>query len=489
MYSSYISVYGGHPSKSEKVSSKSLGSKFKRRHPWRKQNSPPFASLNEGSNGNSNRLATTVLTDSEVKHDICWAACSAPQASFSSSVRSSTSSPTPYDRGSWFERHYVLESDSNHKLPACRRRYFDHMPKMYKRLQRPWQSTKLYKGPVWKKTLGSKYAGDLEEQFCRSLESPSFSGWQSPSPDHLWSPSRVAFGEEDSEKEDDEDDLDSATEIAKARFAARSRTMPSRLMDEQPSQTSTSMTYKEGRKSLEEQMLEDFEDLKRRQSTTPAPKHSEQKLQAFTTFMVWCLKKYKNLTRCWRLLDTHMDMKLTYMEFVKGLKDQDFPGDARQIFQILDRDRSGNWNIFHFDPQGALQLAAFVAWSNRKFGGVKEAFARLDKDRNGKLTFPEVRDGCRELGFAMEGPISYLFHVLDLDRDREVVLQELEFLDVWNIPPWMLADPDHEGAADFKRRVIAKFRNYICAWRFGFDKDGRMRLSWHEFEMAGQKTK
>merc|ERR1719359_1521671 len=137
---------------------------------------------------------------------------------------------------------------------------------------------------------------------------------------------------------------------------------------------------------------------------------SEQRMQAFTDFMVWCLRKYKNLTRIWRTLDFHMDMKLTYLEFVKGLRDQNFPGDARLIFQILDRDRSGQLEYFHFDPSGALELASFVSWCKARMGGIKQAFRQMDADRNDKLTFQELRDGCRKYGFVPEGPISHLFN-------------------------------------------------------------------------------
>lgn len=79
--------------------------------------------------------------------------------------------------------------------------------------------------------------------------------------------------------------------------------------------------------------------------------------------------------------------------------------------------------------------------------------------------------------------------MLDLDYDHKVTYEEVEFLDAWHCPPWLKAQPDTQGAIDFKRSLLAKYRaNAIIAWHLGIDKDGSMRVSWAELAKAISQT-
>merc|ERR1719197_2444152 len=43
-------------------------------------------------------------------------------------------------------------------------------------------------------------------------------------------------------------------------------------------------------------------------------------LEVIADFYMWVVKKFKNLTRCWRMLDKNLNMKLTYLEFLTSLR-------------------------------------------------------------------------------------------------------------------------------------------------------------------------
>lgn len=213
----------------------------------------------------------------------------------------------------------------------------------------------------------------------------------------------------------------------------------------------------------------------------------EPGMKPFAEFYKWCIQKFRNLTRAWRLLDTSLNMRLTYLEFLTSLKEHGYKGDGRVIFKILDRDRSGSLSYFHFDPSGALALATIVTWAETTFGNVQDAFEKLDDDRNGKLSPEEFRRSASRHGLESEEPVTYLFQMLDLDKDHVITKKELAFLDAWGCPSWLKVKPDPEGCRTFIDHLIYKYRdNPILAWH-NLDQNDQMRVSWDEFFSACRK--
>lgn len=207
-------------------------------------------------------------------------------------------------------------------------------------------------------------------------------------------------------------------------------------------------------------------------------------MEPLADFYEWCVHKFKNLTRCWRLLDTNLNMKLSYVEFLMSMRHYDFHGDARLIFKLLDRERNGNLEYYHFDPSGAQGLASLGMWADEKFGGIQNLFDKLDQDRNGKLTPHEFQEGAAAHGLKAERGIRCLFQMVDLDRDHVITRKELEFLTIWPCPAWLKANPDPKSAARFKQQLFHKYANNgILAWR-KLDGDGHMRVSWDQFSSS-----
>eukprot|EP00746_Dinoflagellata_sp_MGD_P013357 gnl/MRDRNA2_/MRDRNA2_128836_c0_seq1.p1 gnl/MRDRNA2_/MRDRNA2_128836_c0~~gnl/MRDRNA2_/MRDRNA2_128836_c0_seq1.p1 ORF type:complete len:554 (-),score=104.52 gnl/MRDRNA2_/MRDRNA2_128836_c0_seq1:12-1673(-) len=207
-------------------------------------------------------------------------------------------------------------------------------------------------------------------------------------------------------------------------------------------------------------------------------------LQSFADFYMWCVKKFKNLTRCWRLMDQNLNMKITKLEFLTSLNKYEFKGDARAIFNILDRDRSGILSYYHFDPAGAEELAALRQWVKKEFGTLEDAFLYFDEDKDGRVTPAEFERAVKRHGFQTEGVIC-LFEMLDLDRDHRIKLEELEFLDKWTPLPFLMAESNFEEAEKFKVELLNAYQgNSIKAWCAELDKNKTMRVSWEEFDAA-----
>eukprot|EP00746_Dinoflagellata_sp_MGD_P000297 gnl/MRDRNA2_/MRDRNA2_100525_c0_seq1.p1 gnl/MRDRNA2_/MRDRNA2_100525_c0~~gnl/MRDRNA2_/MRDRNA2_100525_c0_seq1.p1 ORF type:complete len:726 (+),score=122.91 gnl/MRDRNA2_/MRDRNA2_100525_c0_seq1:241-2418(+) len=212
------------------------------------------------------------------------------------------------------------------------------------------------------------------------------------------------------------------------------------------------------------------------------------RLKPYADFYLWCIKNFQNLTRCWRRLDTSCNMSLSQLEFLMALRDYNFKGDAKMIFQCLDRDRSGSLSYYHFDPTGAKNLIKLIVWAEDKFGTMEKFFQVMDKDRNRKLTAEEFKEGMKKHGFESPEPLGHLFQLLDLDKDQYITVVELGFLINWRFDPWMKVDPDDEAAREFKNRLMVKYRdNSLIAWNLGLDLNNAMRVSWDEFQTAGGK--
>eukprot|EP00746_Dinoflagellata_sp_MGD_P162686 gnl/MRDRNA2_/MRDRNA2_90355_c0_seq1.p1 gnl/MRDRNA2_/MRDRNA2_90355_c0~~gnl/MRDRNA2_/MRDRNA2_90355_c0_seq1.p1 ORF type:complete len:983 (+),score=179.69 gnl/MRDRNA2_/MRDRNA2_90355_c0_seq1:363-2951(+) len=219
-----------------------------------------------------------------------------------------------------------------------------------------------------------------------------------------------------------------------------------------------------------------------KQKSNKAVKKAQHGQVVFDDFHEWCLKKFGNMVRCWRMLDKDGNMRLSKVEFQSGLREHQYCGDTRTLWNLLDRDRSGTISFFHFNPLSVLELASLKQFFDSEFGSTKRAFRALDKDRNGKLTVQEFRAAVKEKGYQTEEPLTYLFKMLDLNKDCSVTEGELEFLDRLDCPEYLGVEPDFEAWNRFKEKMLERGKgNPLTAWRL-LDKDASMRLSWSEFK-------
>eukprot|EP00746_Dinoflagellata_sp_MGD_P131614 gnl/MRDRNA2_/MRDRNA2_65376_c0_seq2.p1 gnl/MRDRNA2_/MRDRNA2_65376_c0~~gnl/MRDRNA2_/MRDRNA2_65376_c0_seq2.p1 ORF type:complete len:585 (+),score=108.34 gnl/MRDRNA2_/MRDRNA2_65376_c0_seq2:259-1755(+) len=340
----------------------------------------------------------------------------------------------------WDERHHISGSTHNARLPHCLRNYFDgdrhHCP--MKCTQAIYDPSVI---PLEEYTLDLSQIQDSDEP--PSLENKT---------EEVAQEMKVSVA--DAEPPDE-----------KTRGSYQRRTFR---------RTATKQEMRQ-RKELELHVKKLYESAQRIPHLSP-----------FADFYLWAINRFKNLTRCWRMFDSNLNMRLHAFEFYNGLRKFNYPDrDGRFMFKILDRERSGTLLYHHFDPCGADDLATLVEWCNTNFGSVQDAFRKLDKDKNGTITLAEFQSSTKQHGFKCQRAIACVFEMLDVDLDRKVTAEEMEFLDRWKCPAWLKAEPDDVAAEEFKARLLKKYGgNSIKAWHVVLDTNQSMRVDWDEFARA-----
>lgn len=248
---------------------------------------------------------------------------------------------------------------------------------------------------------------------------------------------------------------------------------------------SDDVVQKDTKPVVEPEILKKLEAQLRRSLAVPTNTSSRKaELREFVVFYHWAIQNFSNLTRCWKVLDRNLNMKMNRNEFLTTLKEKRFRGNAHLIFTLLDRDMSGSLMYYHFDPTGALDLAQISQWANKTFGSMQKAFKALDTDGNGQLTLAEFSSGAVKSGMASSS-VHALFNMIDVDHDEKISINEIRFLDTWPCPAWLTVQPDVDAARHFEHTLLSKYKNNsILTWRLALDLDGNMRVSWDEFEKA-----
>ncbi|CAE8586126.1 unnamed protein product [Polarella glacialis] len=189
--------------------------------------------------------------------------------------------------------------------------------------------------------------------------------------------------------------------------------------------------------------------------------------------------KYGSLVRAWRNAlctnDSMTDVK------GKGWKSEKF-SIRSCMWGILDKDSSGSITLEEFDFRGAELLAQFSAFMKARFGTAAAAFAAIDHDNNLLLKEPEFRASVKNFGFAY--PQRQLFRILDKENKRRLNEEDLLFLDRWKPREFLTATTNPAAAIEFRARLLAKYRNYLHAWRTVMDKENSNSCNWDEFKDA-----
>jgi len=203
-------------------------------------------------------------------------------------------------------------------------------------------------------------------------------------------------------------------------------------------------------------------------------------------FKLFLKNKYGSFVRAWRCALTPNDALVIYKHhFMKACAKLGWQGDPRSLWNAFDKDDSGSATIDELDFQSARTLAQFKQWVVDNFGTTENAFAAIDVDGQKKVKAEEFATSLVALGF--KNHTKQLFHGLDKDGKKCLVEADLAFLDRWRPLPFLLADKNEQAAAEVKEILLAKYRNFLTAWRQLLDKDGANRCNWFEFHQAAEK--
>lgn len=158
------------------------------------------------------------------------------------------------------------------------------------------------------------------------------------------------------------------------------------------------------------------------------------------------VEKFKHPLRAWRMvLDLDSSNKISWTEFLSAAKKVRYEGCVGAAWRALDTDLSGVITMREYDPPSAELLESFKEWADSNFGSVKLCYQSLDDDHSGSVTFPEFKRACHKLKWG--GDVKMLFDCLEIDAHskiggedaatgkRALTLNELDFLDKWQVEP------------------------------------------------------
>eukprot|EP00746_Dinoflagellata_sp_MGD_P165707 gnl/MRDRNA2_/MRDRNA2_95144_c0_seq1.p1 gnl/MRDRNA2_/MRDRNA2_95144_c0~~gnl/MRDRNA2_/MRDRNA2_95144_c0_seq1.p1 ORF type:complete len:720 (+),score=126.66 gnl/MRDRNA2_/MRDRNA2_95144_c0_seq1:136-2295(+) len=217
-------------------------------------------------------------------------------------------------------------------------------------------------------------------------------------------------------------------------------------------------------------------------------------VEQFVVFYEWAKKEFGSLCRLWNKIDANNSMSVTRSEFFKALVHLGYQAsELKDLWAIFDRDHTDTVSFNHFDPETALHLSAFKQWAHQEFGSIHDLCSAWDDNGNGKLTLKEFTDGCEKHGLTATHAIRCLFQMCGstktISEQSELHLDDISFLDTWQFGEHMNAAPDRAGQQLFKRQLLRLHKgNALSAWRKEIDKDGSMRVNYHEFVMACKKV-
>jgi Ca2+-binding EF-hand superfamily protein len=171
---------------------------------------------------------------------------------------------------------------------------------------------------------------------------------------------------------------------------------------------------------------------------TASPNHD-----AVEQFKAMVLAKFRSYLKAWRrIMDTDNSNHCDWQEFqIACGKHLQFHKDVPGAWRALDKDLRGYISLAQIDPSSAQRLQQFREWATTEFGSVKSAFRVFDVNGNWSVGHNEFRNACRIYGF--HGDASKIFKGLDVERNSALSMEEVNFLDDWDIED-MLLPPEHE---------------------------------------------
>mmetsp|Transcript_30387 Transcript_30387/g.87048 ORF Transcript_30387/g.87048 Transcript_30387/m.87048 type:complete len:674 (-) Transcript_30387:83-2104(-) len=154
--------------------------------------------------------------------------------------------------------------------------------------------------------------------------------------------------------------------------------------------------------------------------------------QAMNELKALLLDRHGNYLKAWRhLMDQDSTNRCNWGEFQAACVTLRFSGDTAGAWRALDADLSGYITLQEIDADSCHSLSSFRLWADNEFGGVKYAFSVFDNDNSNQVTKHEFCRSCRIFGYV--GDAHRLFHALDVDREGTLSLDEVAFLDDWDM--------------------------------------------------------
>eukprot|EP00931_Biecheleriopsis_adriatica_P116417 TRINITY_DN92055_c0_g1_i1.p1 TRINITY_DN92055_c0_g1~~TRINITY_DN92055_c0_g1_i1.p1 ORF type:complete len:774 (+),score=171.97 TRINITY_DN92055_c0_g1_i1:64-2385(+) len=196
---------------------------------------------------------------------------------------------------------------------------------------------------------------------------------------------------------------------------------------------------------------------------------------------------------------------VSLMDLRKYCRKVDLPAHVRDLWSGMDVDGDGKIALEELNPSRARALAKFQVWAYQTAGGCVEIWSSDEavqarakargigswmSDTKMKVaTFAEALDklGCPYVHVPEERNL--LFSSLDSMGCGLITEEDLEWLDRWDAPAFLAAEPNYQAWSDLKELLVKIHGHPLRAWRKALDRDNSNRIAWVEFKEACKKVR
>jgi len=224
----------------------------------------------------------------------------------------------------------------------------------------------------------------------------------------------------------------------------------------------------------------------------------QRRAAARSIFMRHLRETHGTEIRAWRrALDPQGKFRISLTTVRRYCRSVDLPVNVNNLWRSLDRDGTNVCKLEEFCARDAEALAAFQRWARESCGSCAALWARpeLHEARlasvsestawaSDKKVFCHVFEAALEALHWSASPSrkACLMNCLDVYGCGFISLSDLEWMDAWHPPEWLLAEPDHEGLEELRALVVQHHGSPLRAWRYCFSPDNPSKVSYREFK-------
>eukprot|EP00929_Paragymnodinium_shiwhaense_P119071 TRINITY_DN90959_c0_g1_i1.p1 TRINITY_DN90959_c0_g1~~TRINITY_DN90959_c0_g1_i1.p1 ORF type:complete len:808 (+),score=214.51 TRINITY_DN90959_c0_g1_i1:146-2569(+) len=253
------------------------------------------------------------------------------------------------------------------------------------------------------------------------------------------------------------------------------------------------------------------EEFERLPSLTCAKRLERQRILFYKTieakviFLHHIRDVFGTEARAWRMgMDVGGNWEVSHAQFKKFCRGLDIPVDIGLLWKALDKDGDEQLRLEKLCVQSADYLGAFSGWAKEHFGSLaaiwdtKETVRWREKpqQKDGrwasgkKMSFNAFAHALQELScphMATNAQRSVIGSALDAHSCGFISKDDLEWLDRWDPPEWLMASPDQAAWEEVRKMSQRRYAHPLRAWRYLWDEDNSNLVSWEEFTGACEK--
>lgn len=229
-------------------------------------------------------------------------------------------------------------------------------------------------------------------------------------------------------------------------------------------------------------------------------------LYARYNFLSHLKQHFGSEARAWRrVLDKEGLFSVSPGTLRSYLRSVDLALEFRPLWMGLDRSTDGVLSLEEVAPEQAFSLANFRRWCYTHYGSCAEVwnvaevvFERQKAVMGGlsiqkKMPLHSLLTAVKELGWPSSrdepGIAAQVGHALDFFHCGLICVQDLEWLDSWNPPLFLLEEPSKQAYDDLLHIMLQKYQNPLNAWRALLDVDNQNQVNWSGFLRACRTVK